>query len=70
MKSSSSSVGPAEFYVTADELGAHLHIHPDTIRGWVATHGDLPHIKLPNHSLRFRISEVEAWLEKFKQKVA
>jgi predicted site-specific integrase-resolvase len=59
--------GSTELYVTAEELGARLRVHRDTIAGWTKKYPDLPHITLPNGSLRFRPSEVEAWLKKFQK---
>ena len=47
--------------VTARELAGYLGLSPDTILDWAE--GDrLPHFKL-GRAVRFRASEIEAWLE-------
>jgi predicted site-specific integrase-resolvase len=66
-----SQLAPSEsavLYMTADELGARLRIHPETIAAWAKKYPDLPRVTLPNHSLRFHASEVEAWMQKFNKK--
>jgi len=64
-----SPTSSAEQYVTAEEIGSRFHLHPDTVAGWTRKYSDLPHTTLPNGSLRFRLSEVEAWLKKFNREV-
>ena len=51
-----------EPYVTLDQLCEHLQMKPRWVRYQVAENG-LP-VKRLGRSLRFRLSEVEAWLER------
>jgi PTS system nitrogen regulatory IIA component len=47
--------------LTVDEIAKYLRVQPSTIYQW--THqGFIPHIKIGN-LVRFRISQVDKWLE-------
>jgi len=48
--------------VTAAELADTLGLSPATVLDW-AQAGKVPHFKI-GHAVRFRESEVEAWLER------
>lgn len=50
-----------EELLTANELGKILSFSPATIVNW-AERDELPHFKVGGR-LRFRLSEIEAWLE-------
>lgn len=56
-----SNVMHFEPLVTLDQLCDHLQMKPRWVRYQITEHG-LPHKRL-GRSLRFRLSEVEAWLE-------
>ena len=48
--------------LTVDQIAAYLQVKPSTIYQW--THeGYIPHVKLGN-LVRFRVSQVDRWLEK------
>ncbi|TFH64334.1 MAG: DNA-binding protein [Candidatus Zixiibacteriota bacterium] len=48
--------------LTVDQIAAYLQVQPSTIYQW--THeGYIPHVKLGN-LVRFRVSQVDRWLEK------
>jgi excisionase family DNA binding protein len=48
--------------LTVDQIAAYLQVRPSTIYQW--THeGYIPHVKLGN-LVRFRMSQVDRWLEK------
>ena len=59
--------GSVEAYVTAEELGNILHLSAETLGIWGKRFSDFPHLTLPNGALRFRPSEVEAWLRNFRK---
>jgi excisionase family DNA binding protein len=46
---------------TARQVGEHLGLEAATVTAWVRE-GKLPAFRLPSGQLRFRSSEVEAWL--------
>lgn len=48
--------------VTARELADYLGLSPSTVLDWFEA-GRLPGFKLGGRAVRFRASEVEAWLE-------
>jgi len=51
-----------EKLLTVEQLADYLQMKPSTIYQW--THqGFIPHIKLGNR-VRFRVSQVEKWLER------
>jgi Helix-turn-helix domain len=62
--------GSDEAYVTSEEIANTLHLHRDTPTNWARAYHDLPRLVLPNGALRFRPSEFEAWLKKFRKEVA
>jgi len=48
--------------LTVDQVAEYLQVKPSTVYQW--THqGYIPHVKLGNR-LRFRLSQVDRWLEK------
>jgi predicted DNA-binding transcriptional regulator AlpA len=58
--------GSSEPYIRTEDLAKMLNVKPQTIGDWCRRYPDFPHILLPG-SIRVRVSEVEAWLEKLKQ---
>jgi len=50
-----------ETYLTVEELAEHLKIAPQTIRRWIMN-DDIPHRKIMG-VIRFRLSEIELWIE-------
>jgi len=50
-----------EKYLTIGELAEHLRLRPQTIRRWVQTDG-IPYRRI-RASIRFRVSEIEKWVE-------
>jgi hypothetical protein len=54
--------GSSEPYVRPEVLSEFLGVKPDTLCDWARRYPDFPHLALPG-SLRFRVSEVEAWLK-------
>jgi excisionase family DNA binding protein len=48
--------------LTAREVAERLGVSPATVLRWVRR-GELPAIRLPSGAIRFRESELEAWLE-------
>ena len=48
--------------LTAAEVAEWLGFSPETVLRWTRR-GELPALKLPGGPIRFRQSEVEAWLE-------
>jgi excisionase family DNA binding protein len=52
----------SERLVTARELAEHLGLSPDTVLDWFEA-GRLPGFKLGGRAVRFRESEILAWLE-------
>jgi excisionase family DNA binding protein len=51
-----------ETYLTVEELAAHFKLAEQTVRRWVLNN-EVPFHKV-NHSVRFRISEIEMWVKK------
>jgi excisionase family DNA binding protein len=51
-----------ERLLTTRELAEFLGVIPETVLRWVRR-GQLPAIKLPSGAIRFRESDVDAWLE-------
>jgi len=59
-------IGVPERLLTTREVGELLAISPDAVlRRWRA--GDLPGFRLSNRVLRFRESEILAWLERKRE---
>lgn len=54
----------AENWVTIDEVAEHLKVHKDTIRIWIKKKA-FPANKI-GKQWRFRLSEVDAWVESGK----
>ena len=54
----------AESWVTIDEVAVHLKVHKDTIRIWIKKK-TFPANKI-GKQWRFRLSEVDAWVESGK----
>jgi excisionase family DNA binding protein len=52
--------------LTARELGELLGLSPATVLDWWEA-GRLPGFKLGGRAVRFRVSEVEAWLEESRR---
>ena len=53
-----------EPWVTSDEICEHLRISPNTLTRWISGRG-LPHHRV-GRSLRFRIAEVDVWIQSGK----
>ena len=51
-----------ETYLTVEELAAYFKFTEQTIRRWVLNR-EIPFHKI-NNSVRFRLSEIEKWVEK------
>ena len=51
-----------ETYLTVEELAAYFKLAEQTVRRWVLNN-DVPFHKV-NHSVRFRLSEIESWVKK------
>ena len=51
-----------ESYLTVEELAAYLKLTEQTVRRWILNN-QVPYHKV-NHSVRFRLSEIEAWVKK------
>ena len=65
MKHPATFAGSDETYVTAQELGKVLHLSAETLIIWSRKFQDFPCLILPSGLLRFRATEVEAWLRNF-----
>ncbi len=48
--------------MTVEEIAEYLQVKPSTIYQWTHT-GFIPHVKLGNR-VRFRLSQVDRWVEK------
>jgi excisionase family DNA binding protein len=57
-----------EEYLTVEELAKYLNYAEKTIRKWVLNR-EIPFIKI-HQTIRFRLSEIEAWVEKNKARTA
>jgi excisionase family DNA binding protein len=51
-----------ETYLTVEELAAYFKFSEQTIRRWIFNR-EIPFHKI-NNSVRFRLSEIETWVEK------
>jgi len=51
-----------ETYLTVEELAAYFKVSEQTIRRWICNR-EVPYHKI-NNSVRFRLSEIETWVEK------
>ena len=51
-----------EIYITIEQVAEHLKLAENTIRRWVRN-GEIPHHRI-NRVIRFRLSEVERWLDR------
>ncbi|MDR2701802.1 MAG: helix-turn-helix domain-containing protein [Spirochaetaceae bacterium] len=51
-----------ETYLTVEELAAYFKFTVQTIRRWILNR-EVPFHKI-NNSIRFRLSEIETWVEK------
>jgi len=49
--------------LTAEEIARRLKVRKNTIYAWV-TRREIPFVKLPGNTTRFRLSTIEAWLSK------
>jgi|GEM_PF-1899103 len=49
--------------LTADELSKTFKVHKNTLYVWV-TRREIPFVKLPGNTTRFRSGQIEAWLAK------
>jgi hypothetical protein len=58
--------GSNEPFVKLEDLARMLNVKAETISDWARRYEDFPHLLLPG-SIRVRVSEVTAWLEKLKQ---
>jgi hypothetical protein len=58
--------GSSEPYVRLEDLARMLNVKTETISDWSRRYPDFPHLLLPG-SVRVRVSEVTAWLEKLKK---
>jgi excisionase family DNA binding protein len=54
----------AENWFTIDEVADHLKVHKDTIRSWIKKK-DFPAHKI-GKQWRFRLSEIDKWVESGK----
>lgn len=62
MTSENAPVEALEPLVDAEDAGRFLGYKPGTVRNMAAA-GTIPSVKLPTGALRFRISELAAWVE-------
>ncbi|MBE7502633.1 MAG: helix-turn-helix domain-containing protein [Verrucomicrobiales bacterium] len=53
---------PNSEFLTEEEVARFLRIEPRTVRLWRRTRG-LPHLKLTQKCIRFRLSDVTRWLD-------
>jgi len=51
-----------ETYLTVEELAAYFRFTEQTIRRWILNR-EIPYRKI-NNSVRFRLSEIETWVDK------
>jgi len=49
-------------YLTAEEIGSRLRINADTVLAW-ARRGRIPHVRISQKIIRFRLTDVVAALE-------
>lgn len=49
--------------MTVSELADYLNVKPEAIRN-LARRGEIPSVKVGRRLIRFRKSEIDAWLEK------
>ena len=61
--------GSVEPYLTVEQLAEILKIKPRTVADWTKRFVDMPVVTLPG-SLRFRASDVIAWLKSHKKEEA
>jgi excisionase family DNA binding protein len=47
--------------LTYDEIAARLHVKKTVVRKWVERR-QIPHLRIGNRTVRFRVAEIEAWL--------
>jgi hypothetical protein len=57
--------GSNEPYVSPTELAELLNIRSETVSDWISRYKDFPAVRLPG-VIRMRISEIEQWLNQFK----
>jgi len=55
--------------LTEDELATFLSIEPRTLRVWRYNRA-LPHLKITSRIIRYRKSDIEAWLERARTIIA
>ena len=48
--------------ITVSELANYLNVKPESVRR-LARKGEIPSIRVGRHLIRFRKSEIDAWLE-------
>lgn len=55
-----------EPWLTVKEAAEVLRVAPKTLYRWLETkcHGEVPHHRIGSRTLRFRRSELEAWISK------
>lgn len=58
---------PGDCLMTADEVAEYLRLKKPTVYVW-ASDGSIPHLKV-NGELRFRRSEIDAWIEPNNNKI-
>jgi len=51
-----------ERYLNVDDVATLLGVAPKTVYGW-ASAKRIPHVKLGRSVLRFRLSDIEEWVE-------
>lgn len=55
--------------IDADDAAAYLKVHRDTVYALAAA-GEIPSYRLSARRLRFRISDLDAWLDQRTREVA
>ncbi len=60
---------PEVALMTVEEVAAYLQLKPETIRA-MTRRGQLPGLKVGTRRLRFRKTDIDAWLESCKRSVS
>lgn len=59
--------GSAESLLTLPDVATRLNVSQRTVRNWLRGQNPPPHFRLNGTCLRFRVSEVERWVERQRQ---